>query len=228
MMTKPWTLATCAAGIALAGVTLDAQDLSRYRTFDLGSDLATVLTLTGVAPAEAKRIHERPALLQDLEWRPSRWLRSNTMSTDPVDRILFSFYNNQLFRLVVDYAKNRTQGMTDGDMTEAISAVYGPPLERSAGVRRVAPAGDTAVARWEDAQHSMTLYRTSSYGGDSLRLIVTKRALEALARTAEIEALRLDELEAPSREIARQKREQADGLAADERARTANKGVFRP
>jgi hypothetical protein len=31
-----------------------------------------------VAASEAKSIHLRPALLQDLEWRPSRWIAGST------------------------------------------------------------------------------------------------------------------------------------------------------
>ena len=53
---------------------------------------------------------------------------------DPVDKIMFSFYNDHLFRLVVDYDRDRTIGMTDADMTAAISTVYGLP--------RTAPAGE--------------------------------------------------------------------------------------
>ena len=100
------TLAICAFGMALVGHRLDAQDLSRYRTFELGSTLASVATLTGVASSDAKTIHKRPALLQDLEWRPSRWVPGSTSaSTDPVEQIVFSFYNNQLFRVVIDYGR---------------------------------------------------------------------------------------------------------------------------
>jgi hypothetical protein len=38
-----------------------------YRKFELKSDLAAVATLTGVAPSEARMIHTRPAVMQDLE-----------------------------------------------------------------------------------------------------------------------------------------------------------------
>ena len=43
------TLAIAAVGIALTSHTAAAQDLSRYRNFELGSDIATIATLTGVA-----------------------------------------------------------------------------------------------------------------------------------------------------------------------------------
>ena len=84
----------------------------------------------------------------------------------------------------------------------------------------------TLVARWGDADYSVVLYRSSYRSG--LRLFVASRRLEALARTAAAEAARLDEREAPQREIARQKKETEDIRASEEKARLANKAVFRP
>jgi hypothetical protein len=72
------TLSICGFGMMLLTYKLEAQDLSRYRTFELGSELVSVSTLAGVASSEAKIIHLRPALLQDLEWRPSRWIAGST------------------------------------------------------------------------------------------------------------------------------------------------------
>jgi hypothetical protein len=62
-------------------------------------------------------IHQRPAVLQDLEWKPSAWAPgSMSVSTDPVEKFVFSFYNDRLYRVVVDYGYDRTEGMTDADM----------------------------------------------------------------------------------------------------------------
>jgi len=77
---------TGALGIVLLTYGIEAQSVAQYRNFVLGSDVATVAALTDVSASEAKTIHQRPALLQDLEWRPSRWIRgSMEASTDPVD-----------------------------------------------------------------------------------------------------------------------------------------------
>jgi len=223
------TVAVCAFGIALLGRRLDAEEFSRYRTFDLGASVVSISTSTGMAASEAKTLHERPAMLQDLEWRPSRWnTGTTTASTDPVRQMVFSFYNDRLFRIVVDYDHDSTDGMTNADLIEAISAIYGTPLPKSPraaprAASEVEADSGTAVARWGDSEHAIVLYRTSSYG-EGLRLIVTALPLDALARKAESQARRLDEREAPSRDIARQKQEQA----AAEKARVANKKVFLP
>jgi len=121
--------------------------------------------------------------------------------------------------------------MTDADMIDAISTEYGPRL--NTGVKapvtqssRAEEESGTPVARWGDADYSVVLYRSSYRSG--LRIIVTSPRLEALARTAGAEAVRLDQREAPGLEIARQKKETEDARAAEEKARLANKPAFRP
>ena len=242
-MLHPRVLAVCAIGALLLAATVEAQDLlvaralgasalAQYRNFALTSDLATVATAAGVAASAAATIHQRPALLQDLEWRPSRWLAGSlTASTYPVDRVVFSFYDNQLFRVVVDYASDRTEGLTNADMVEAIAAVYGTPGKQAAEAAVPASRAETEsgapVARWADAGHTIVLYRSSTYRS-TFRLILTDRTLARLARKASAESDRLDQADAPRREAARVKKEQADGRAAAAKARAANKGSFRP
>jgi hypothetical protein len=225
------TLVTLVCGIAALGSTASAQDLSRYRNFEAGSSLATVAATASVAASEAKTLYQRPAVIQDLEWRPSRWSGgSSTPSNDPVEQVVFSFYDDRLFRVVVDYGREQTEGMTPADLIAAISEVYGTPAARPASPRvasRVEVMSGTRLARWEDGAHMVVLYRTDTYR-EAFRLIVTSVALDGQARKAEADSVRLDAREAPQREIARQKKEKDDGLAAAEKARLANKKVFRP
>jgi len=226
------TIVACAVGTVLLTQGLDGQSLAQYRNFELKSDLAAVAALAGMPASEAKLIHQRPAVMQDLEFRPSSWIaQSNQASTDPVEQLRFSFYNDQLFRVVVDYGYQKTEGMTDADMIEAITSVYGTPIKRSTAPARVATRVESEsgspVARWGDAAYSVVLYRNSAYRR-TFRLIVTDPALDALARKADSQAVRLDEQEAPSREVARQQKEFDDGRAAAEKARVVNKNVFRP
>lgn len=225
-------LAICAVGIVCSTPALKGQGVSQYRNFELGSDVAAVAALAGIDSSDAKTTHRRPALLQDLEWRPSRWIRGSTEpSTDPVEQLVFSFYDDQLYRIAVDYAAERTEGMTAADMTEAIAVVYGPPLaptSRAAGRAgsKIAEPG-VSVARWGDEEHAIVLYQTASYRV-AFRLVVTDIRLDNLARQATAEALRLDDREAPQREVARQQKDREDGRAAAAKARAVNRAVFRP
>jgi len=218
-------LAIGSLGFVLCTQLLYGQSGPHYREFRLGGGLASVSAVAGVAVSEAKIIHERPALIQELQWR-----LPYAPVPDPVQQIVFSFYSDQLFRLVIDYDRNRTEGMTDADMIDAISSAYGSiskmPQKSRVASSQVMEESGTRVARWGDADYSVVLYR-SSYGS-GFRMIVTSLRLDALARTAEAEAVRLDERDAPRREIARQKKEADDTRAAQEKARLANKAGFRP
>jgi hypothetical protein len=232
------TLALVVLGLVLFTHPLQGQDRSRYRDFQLGNDLASVSALAGVAVSEVKTIHRRPAVMQELEWRPPYFV-SGSMAPqhDPVQQIVFSFFDDQLSRMVVDYDHDRTAGMTDVDMIDAISTAYGPVLKPAlkrtrAVASQLEEESGTPVARWGDADYSVVLYRSSDlYGSSSpsrFRIIVTSPRLEALARTADARAIRLDEREAPQREIARQKKEVEDSRLSQAKARLANKAAFRP
>jgi hypothetical protein len=120
--------------------------------------------------------------------------------------------------------------MTDADMIAAISTAYGSINPTRSPGRVQSPVeieSGTPVARWADATNAVVLYRTSSYR-QVYRLIVTNTGDATLARKGTTQALRLDEQEAPQREIARQKKERDDARAAADKARHANKGQFIP
>src|ERR1017187_7089209 len=71
------------------GAASPTDDLSKYRGFQFGTDLSTVARQAGVDPSQVKVIHSRPALIQELEWRPqSRVISSQTESAKSV---VFSF-----------------------------------------------------------------------------------------------------------------------------------------
>jgi hypothetical protein len=219
-------------GLVLCGTASSAQDLGRYREFELGSDVAVVSTVAGTAASDLKVIHQRPALIQELTWRPRYGARRPVaLDTESVEHVVFGFYDDQLFRVTVDYDREQTEGLSDADMVEAISAVYGPQSKPSVSRRRQTPFlyddPGTPVAQWGNADNSVILYRLPSYG-TSFRLVVTAEPIAALARTAAARALVLDAREAPQREAAREKKEAEDRRVAEEKARSTNKYTFRP
>jgi hypothetical protein len=226
-----WLLVLILGMVLVALGVVRAQTVARYRAYVLGSSVAEVAEIAQVRASSAKVVHERPALIQTLEWsRPFAFSDDATAPKDPVERIVFSFYNDQLFQIAVDYDRRRTEGMTDADMVAAISAEYGTPAPSSLKERRaetvVFADSGSRLARWGDAEHPVTLYRSAYL--TNFRLTLTASGLDALARKAEAEAVRLDERDAPSRAIARQKQDEADALATQEKARVANKAAFRP
>ena len=227
------TMAACVVGMVFAATTLVAQNRDRYREFQLRSDVATVLAITGVDTRDLKFVHQRPAVIQELTWRPRYAVaRSSAAEANATEQIVFRFYNDQLFRLTVEYDSERTEGMTNNDMTEAISAIYGSRVTPTVSRNRPTLAAyeddsGTAVARWGDANDSLILYRATSYA-TRFRLVLTAEPLAALARTAAARAGVLDDREAPQREAAREKQEADDRRAAEEKARSTNKATFEP
>jgi hypothetical protein len=205
-------------------------DLSRYREFQFGMNLLAVAMQTGMKPAEARTIHKRPALIQELKWQPQHFLGASSLQTEPSREFLFSFYNGELFRIVTNYDRGKTEGLTDEDMIDAISAKYGAATRPMAKNISFSSQGydqnEKLVASWEDAQYSFNLFR-SSYQ-PTFGMIAFSKRLDTLARAAIVEAIRLDELEAPQREIERQKKETDEAHAEQEKARLVNKPNFRP
>jgi hypothetical protein len=213
---------------ALSASAIFGGDLSSYRGFQLGMNVHEAQKKAGGSSTPITVVHRRPALIQQLEWRPD-YLPSVQES---VKEAFLSFHNGELFRIVVNYDRYRTEGMTADDLIEAISKNYGA-AERPADEAILASSysfscGEKAkvLARWEDSTNSFSLARSPFQPG--FVLVGISKRLEALAQTAAAEAVRLDALEAPQRE-AEQRRKQADDAAAsEEKARSANKPGFRP
>jgi hypothetical protein len=132
---------------------------------------------------------------------------------------------------VVNYDQQKTEGLTNEDMVEAISAKYGTATRPDAKIIlfssfQVYNDSEKVIARWEDSQYSFNLFR-SSYQPTFGILVLSKR-LDALAGAAIVEAIRLDEQEAPEREIERQNKQAEQDHDAQEQARLVNKPSFRP
>jgi len=236
-VSRSWLVGASSAAV-LAGLTLSVSSAPliaqegrpHYRSFVLGSDLASVSAKVSVPASEATVVHLRPALMQDLRWRlPYFMADSNRARADSVEQIVFSFYNDQLFRIAIDYDRQRTAGMTTADMIAALSEMYGSPASpqtRGTSASAIGVQSGAPVSRWGNDEYSVALLRTSF--GDGFRVVVTSTALEALARTADAQAALLDEREAPQRAAAKQQKDAEEARALEEKTRTANKAAFRP
>jgi hypothetical protein len=220
-----------AAIAAVVGVlcvsALHAETGAAYHGFLLGADLPSVAALANLSVAQAVTTHERPVLLQQLEWRKAFPMSGvPAAESEPVSRITFSFYRGELFKMMIDYDRDRTAGLTDSDLTAAISTTYGVPNAKASRTLEADAESGKAIAQWGDAAYSVILYRDVYVS--SVRLIVTATPAAARARTAEIEAIELERREAPQRALARDKKDAEDAGAATEKARIANKVTFTP
>lgn len=217
-------------GCMLAGQSAIAEAPFRYREYALESSVASVVRISGARAADTKTPHARPAKIQELAWR-APYVRSGSELADPVRDVLFSFYDDQLYQVVVTYDRDRMDGLTNDDVIEAVSTTYGVPLLRhTRSALDIQPAGGrgdiTVVAQWEDAASMLTLTR-GTYS-PQYQLMLISKTLNARARAAIKESLRLDTEEAPQREMDQRTREAADARAASQKARVFNKAAFRP
>ena len=145
-----------AASLILSGQMASAQDMARYRAYALESNVASVIAASGARSADAKTIHKRPATIQELQWRAPYVTSTDTMA-DPVRDIAFTFYNDALYQVVVNYDRARTEGLTRqrhprrpfGDVWRARAAIGRrrgrPPGRRILRQHRSRTVGDCRV-----------------------------------------------------------------------------------
>jgi len=210
----------------LGALTLQAADFSTYRGFQFGSSLSAAAEHAGMNIAEAKLVHQRPALIQTLNFH--RFLFHSTTGEDPVSEISLSFYNGELFRMNVVYDRFKVDQMTPEDVVEAISATYGAAVRPSEEIAYHSYYSEVApvIARWEDSQYSYNLIRSDEQ--TSFAMVLFSKRLDALAQLAISEAVRIDALEAPQREAEHASRQAEEDRVQLEKSRLANKAGFRP
>ncbi len=203
-----------------------AQDLSRYRTYVLESSLEAVVAVTGGRAADARTLHARPAKIQEFEWR-TPYTSASSGPADPVKGAVFSFFNDALYQVVVTYDSGRTDGLTNTDIIESLTSVYGTPVPKSAKARPQAVLPDTVVlAQWDSPSAVVALLR-GAYATE-FQLVLMSKALTASARTAIRDGERLDVIDAPRRESEQRKKELAESEIARDKIRATNKAAFRP
>ena len=220
MKTIRWSI-LCFVVLLLVAPLLRGQDLSKYRTFSLGTSMATVLRHTDQKLTDVKVIHDRPALIQELTWWPPN-IPGTSYRSDTVEQILFSLYNGELYKISVTYDRTSTEGLTAEDMVKSISAKYGPAtntaLEIDSATNDRYDMKQKLVASWEDSQYSFNLVRSSF--SDVLGLVIYSKRVNAEAELAIAEAVRLDQQEGPKREAERQEKVEV--------TRQKNQKSFRP
>jgi hypothetical protein len=229
-MTSLRALALASTAVVVGAQPLFAQGLSHYRTYALESSVASVIAISGGREADTRTSYERPARIQELEWR-APYSRPGTGKADPVHDVQFSFYDDQLYQVVVSYDRDRMEGLTSADVVESLSATYGVPLlagTRTPGSteRTDAPSDVTVLARWEDAASLLTLTRGTF--APQFQLVLISKSLNGRALAAIKESRRLDRQEAPQRAQDLRQKEVADAMAAGQKARVVNKPAFRP
>ena len=187
--------------------------------------LATVSKQVNLDASELQLIHQQPAVIQELTWYPPQPFGSSR-AAEPVQKILFSFENGALYRILVTYDNSAIKGLTDEDMIRVISAKYGvatrPVAEVNFPTNPSYNSTEKVIARWEDNQYSLSLIRSSV--PETFAIVMFDKRLDAQAEVSIAESVQLERQEAPQKEAARVKKV-ADDLEGE---RQKNIEVLRP
>jgi hypothetical protein len=215
-------LATCASLLA-------AQSRHDYRMYRMGDDPLSIAQQLGV-PSPADAVPGVVGPVRELRWRAQRVRPGDTPSGDPVALLVFSFYEDQLFRIVIDYSTERTEGMTEADMVAAVSRTYGPPAKRTdppnpVGLHPQRPV-DSVVAQWIAGELRVALLAVRDQS--VFRVIVASVPLERRARGAGAHEASADLQDWASIDVERPSASIEKAGSAQDRTRQANIASFIP
>ena len=218
--------ALAVAFIVLVSAPLQADgQWSRYRGVTLGDSVATAVERLEIVEPAIKVLYQQPSLIQELTWRPHRFLSGVVVTADPLGELVLTFMDGRLVRMTATYDRDRTEGLSDADFVELLGAAYGLPrlasrptgLVRAEARRAISSWGDdeALVQLWSEA-HPRRVGLTITSSGD----IALQMAL-ANGRIAEREA-------APQRELDRQAASAAALKEREQKTRLANIANFKP
>jgi hypothetical protein len=199
------------AMILLSAPVIHGQDLSKYRNFSFGTSLASVSKQVDRQPIDAEVIYQQPGLIQELTWYPPLPFDSSRPA-EPVEKVLFSFYNGGLYRMLVVYDSSAIKGLTNDDMIRVLSAKYGAADKSVANVNFPTnppyTATEKVIARWENSQYSLNLFRSSA--SDTFAMVMFDKRLDAQAGVSIAESVQLEQQGAPQKEAERVKKQADD------------------
>lgn len=203
------------------------SSLSHHRDIRLGETVEVVADRFKVDRKDVKILHARPDLVEEITWQPNRYVTGPT-TQDTVAEVVMTFHANRLARMVVFYERERTQGLTDADLLEALTETYGLASLASSPTQ---PGRDMSTerrtfGRWEDDDTVVSLWR--EVYPNRVGLTITSIPADRALQQAILDGERLYLSEAPQRDTDRRAAETAAALARDEKVRLENKKKFKP
>ncbi len=226
-MTTPLMMSCALLGSMIAFAPPQASPVfSHYRGVTLGDSLATVMTELKAEAASVKVLHEVPSLIQELTWRPQRYISGQAVAADPLAEIVLTFHVGQLVRIAAIYDRDRVHGLTDEDLRELVGAVYGDALltSRDTAANPVADRG--TIGSWGDEDTRVVLW-TEQYPRRSGLTITAQAAATRMDEAAAI-GVGLDVAQAPQRRRVLEAAAAAAIVDREALIRAQNKARFKP
>lgn len=218
---------TCVMSLVLPAASAEPV-LSHYRGVALGDSVQVVIDRLQVVASDVKVVHERPTAVQELTWRPHRFVSGASVEPDPLAEMVLTFHAGRLARIAVSYDRERTQGLTNADLHEAMGSLYGASMLISTPTQpTISPSSERqTIGRWEDAETLLLLWR--EHYPNRVGLTITSIAGDLALQEAIVDGVRLHAAEGPMRDLARRAAEAAAVQARDEKTRRDNKATFKP
>ena len=221
---------TLLAAAFLASGSASAQStLPRHRDVTLGDTVQVVADLLKVARQDVKILHAGPALVEELTWRPNRYASGPAVTPDAVADVVMTFHADRLARMVVVYERERTQGLTDTDLIDALTEVYGLATLASTPTQHARPNPSSerrTFGRWEDADTLVLLWR--DVYPNRVGLTISSITADPALQQAIADGERLYLSGAAQRDLDRRAAEASAAAAGDEKLRLENKKKFKP
>lgn len=217
----------CALSLVLPATSAESV-LSQYRGVTLGDSVQAVIDRLQLVASNVQVVHERPTVVQELTWRPHRFLSGTNLEPDPLAEMVLTFHAGRLARIAVTYDRERTEGMTNADLHEAMGRVYGASMLLAIPTQPTTTpsAARQTIGRWEDAETLLLLWREQY--PNRVGLTITSIAADAALQEAIAAGVRLHAAGAPARDLARRTAEATALQTKDEKIRRDNKAKFKP
>ena len=140
--------------------------------------------------------------------------------------MVLTFHLGRLARVVATYDRDRTEGLTNADLHDSFTTIYGTSMlvPTPSGVR--SSSEPEIIGQWGDGETLVVLLREAY--PRRIKLTVSSVAADRLLQDGLASGVRLDTIEAPTRDMVRRLSEEQTQRRRDEQSRLDNKSAFKP
>lgn len=205
-----------------------APGYGSYRMLNLGDSVAAVVGRLEARPADVVVVQERPSLIETLTWRRPLYVSGVTVAPDPLESLVLTFHQGRLVHIEASYQVAAVEGLTDDDLTSALTGVYGAALLAATPwpVPATAIAPDRTIGVWGDEDVLVTLRRERAR--ERPILTIASANADAARRAARIEGVALAAGEAPGKALALGAAQALESERRAVRVRRENQAAFKP
>ncbi len=218
-------MVVCVAVIAVHAVSASPV-YSRYRGVTLGDSPETAIAALGMTASDLTVLHARPSLVQQLTWRPNHFFAGRTGPPDALAEMVLDFHLGRLTRVVATYERERTEGLTNADLRESFTTLYGPSMLVPTAIGPLSVGLPEVVGQWGDGETVVMVWRETY--PPRVKVTVTSVARKRAMQDAIASGARLDAIEAPVRDVVRRLSEEMTRRQRAEQSRVDNKAAFTP